>query len=100
MRELPRAQAAGAPARPRHMIDPSALYEGALAVYGAQEMARSNTVNWCRWPAERVHSHGRRHDGRPGRISAAFIDTPGHAKHHHCIWDEATRGWFTGDTFG
>jgi glyoxylase-like metal-dependent hydrolase (beta-lactamase superfamily II) len=29
-----------------------------------------------------------------------FADTPGHARHHHCIWDEATRGWFTGDTFG
>ena len=26
--------------------------------------------------------------------------TPGHARHHHCLWDEATRGWFTGDTFG
>ncbi len=34
--------------------------------------------------------------GRPLR----FMDTPGHAKHHHCIWDEASRGWFTGDTFG
>jgi glyoxylase-like metal-dependent hydrolase (beta-lactamase superfamily II) len=29
-----------------------------------------------------------------------FIDTPGHALHHHCIWDAANRGWFTGDTFG
>jgi glyoxylase-like metal-dependent hydrolase (beta-lactamase superfamily II) len=29
-----------------------------------------------------------------------LIDTPGHARHHHGIWDEATRGWFTGDTFG
>jgi glyoxylase-like metal-dependent hydrolase (beta-lactamase superfamily II) len=34
--------------------------------------------------------------GRPLR----FIDTPGHARHHHCVWDEASRGWFTGDTFG
>ena len=29
-----------------------------------------------------------------------LVDTPGHARHHHCIWDEASRGWFTGDTFG
>ena len=28
------------------------------------------------------------------------IDTPGHARHHFCIWDEASRGLFTGDTFG
>jgi len=34
--------------------------------------------------------------GRPLHIA----HTPGHARHHHCIWDEATRGWFTGDTFG
>jgi glyoxylase-like metal-dependent hydrolase (beta-lactamase superfamily II) len=34
--------------------------------------------------------------GRP----LTLIDTPGHARHHHCIWDQATRGWFTGDTFG
>jgi glyoxylase-like metal-dependent hydrolase (beta-lactamase superfamily II) len=29
-----------------------------------------------------------------------FADTPGHARHHHCIWDARSRGWFTGDTFG
>jgi glyoxylase-like metal-dependent hydrolase (beta-lactamase superfamily II) len=29
-----------------------------------------------------------------------FIDTPGHARHHHCLWDERSCGWFTGDTFG
>jgi glyoxylase-like metal-dependent hydrolase (beta-lactamase superfamily II) len=29
-----------------------------------------------------------------------LIDTPGHARHHHCIWDATTRGWFSGDTFG
>jgi glyoxylase-like metal-dependent hydrolase (beta-lactamase superfamily II) len=29
-----------------------------------------------------------------------IADTPGHARHHHCVWDAATRGWFTGDTFG
>ncbi|MEQ8516189.1 MAG: hypothetical protein RIC38_11330, partial [Chromatocurvus sp.] len=24
----------------------------------------------------------------------------GHAEHHLCLWDERTRGWFTGDMFG
>ena len=28
------------------------------------------------------------------------VDTPGHARHHLCVWDERSRGWFTGDTFG
>jgi glyoxylase-like metal-dependent hydrolase (beta-lactamase superfamily II) len=34
--------------------------------------------------------------GRP----LAFLDTPGHARHHFCVWDERSRGFFTGDTFG
>jgi glyoxylase-like metal-dependent hydrolase (beta-lactamase superfamily II) len=34
--------------------------------------------------------------GRPLRL----IDTPGHARHHHCVWDERSRGFFSGDTFG
>jgi glyoxylase-like metal-dependent hydrolase (beta-lactamase superfamily II) len=29
-----------------------------------------------------------------------FIDTPGHARHHVCIWDETSRGIFSGDTLG
>ncbi|HJP12028.1 MAG TPA: MBL fold metallo-hydrolase, partial [Gammaproteobacteria bacterium] len=29
-----------------------------------------------------------------------FIDTPGHARHHFCIWDKLTESMFTGDTFG
>ena len=35
-----------------------------------------------------------------GERRLSFIDTPGHARHHHAIWDERSRGWFTGDTFG
>jgi glyoxylase-like metal-dependent hydrolase (beta-lactamase superfamily II) len=34
--------------------------------------------------------------GRP----LQFLHTPGHAMHHHCICDAASRGLFTGDTFG
>jgi glyoxylase-like metal-dependent hydrolase (beta-lactamase superfamily II) len=29
-----------------------------------------------------------------------LLDTPGHARHHHCVWDARSGGWFTGDTFG
>ena len=29
-----------------------------------------------------------------------FLDTPGHARHHYCIYDELSAGFFTGDTFG
>ena len=37
---------------------------------------------------------------RPGGRVLLFAETPGHALHHHCIWDEHSKGWFTGDTFG
>ena len=99
MRELPRARLLVHPRGQRHLIDPSALYQGALAVYGAEEMARSYG-ELLPVPAERVQAST---DGMTidlGGSALRLIDTPGHAKHHHCIWDDSTRGWFTGDTFG
>ena len=81
------------------MVDPSALWQGALAVYGQAEMERSYG-QLVSVPAHRVHAT---HDGMTlnlaGRV-LSFADTPGHARHHHCIWDATSRGWFTGDTFG
>ena len=35
-------------------------------------------------------------NGRP----LVFLDTPGHARHHYCIYDAVSRGIFSGDTFG
>lgn len=99
MSRLPNAklivQARGA----KHMIDPSKLMEGVRAVYGDEITARDYgelvPVN-----AERVITPA---DGAVielGGRALRFIETPGHALHHICIWDEASRGWFTGDTFG
>lgn len=83
----------------RHMIDPARLWQGTSAVYGA----------------ERAFAlYGRLAPVAPERIVAAeeglvldlggrklsILQTPGHAKHHICIWDEAARAFFTGDTFG
>lgn len=99
MQQLPRATLLVHARGARHLIDPAALYAGALAVYGQAEMDRAYG-QLVGVPAERVQAtadgqvldwHGRRLE---------FIDTPGHARHHHCLWDEASRGWFTGDTFG
>jgi glyoxylase-like metal-dependent hydrolase (beta-lactamase superfamily II) len=99
MQSLPSARLLIHPRGARHMIDPTALYQGALAVYGAEEMERSYG-RLVGVPAERVEQS---HDGQRIRVGARellLIDTPGHARHHHCIWDAASRGWFTGDTFG
>lgn len=99
MSELPTARLLVHPRGARHMIDPTALYQGALAVYGQDEMDRAYGV-LRGVPAERVVTSA---DGMTVELAGrglTLIDTPGHARHHHCIWDEQTRAWFTGDTFG
>jgi glyoxylase-like metal-dependent hydrolase (beta-lactamase superfamily II) len=99
MRELPHATLIVHPRGQRHMIEPEALYQGALAVYGQAVMDRDYGT-LVPVPAERTRAT---HDGMDLMLGARrlhFIDTPGHARHHHCIWDQRTRGWFTGDTFG
>jgi glyoxylase-like metal-dependent hydrolase (beta-lactamase superfamily II) len=99
MQQLPKAKLVIHPRGARHMIDPSVLMEGVRAVYGA-EIAARDYGELVPVPAERVITSSDdmviELGGRPLR----FADTPGHARHHHCIWDEASRGWFTGDTFG
>ncbi len=99
MSELPNATAVVHPRGARHMIDPSALVAGATAVYGEAEMARSYG-RIVGVPAQRVTES---QDGMTLSLAGRelqFLDTPGHARHHHCIWDARTRGFFTGDTFG
>jgi glyoxylase-like metal-dependent hydrolase (beta-lactamase superfamily II) len=99
MRQLPGARLVVHPRGARHMVDPSKLWQGALAVYGEQTMRR-NYGALVPVAAERVIEAGEGFTlelaGRPLR----FLDTPGHARHHVCVWDEASRGMFTGDTFG
>jgi glyoxylase-like metal-dependent hydrolase (beta-lactamase superfamily II) len=99
MQHLPGAKLVIHPRGARHMIDPSVLIEGVRAVYGAEVAAR-DYGELVPIPAERVITTT---DGMVIELSGRpllFADTPGHARHHHCIWDEASRGWFTGDTFG
>jgi len=99
MQALPNAQMWVHPRGARHMVDPSALWQGALAVYGQAEMERSYGA-LVPVPADRVHAT---HDGMTLSLAGRALyvaDTPGHARHHHCLWDATSRGWFTGDTFG
>jgi glyoxylase-like metal-dependent hydrolase (beta-lactamase superfamily II) len=100
MQQLPAARCVVHPRGARHMIDPITwLYQGALAVYGQAEMDASYG-ELVGVPAERVMTT---HDGQVIELGGRPLlvhHTPGHARHHHCIWDENTRGWFTGDTFG
>lgn len=99
MRELPAAKLVVHPNGARHLIDPAALIAGARAVYGDDEVRRSygDVVGV---DAARVLTTT---DGMTLQLAGRplqFIDTPGHARHHHCIWDARSGGFFTGDTFG
>ena len=99
MQHLPSARLLVHPRGARHMIDPSALWAGATAVYGPEEMALSYG-QLVPVPADRVDTS---HDGMTFNLAGRpllLADTPGHARHHHCLWDATSRGWFTGDTFG
>ena len=99
MRELPNAQLIVHPRGARHMIDPAQLIAGATAVYGPEEIQRSYG-ELIAVPEERVIQAG---DGfvidLAGRLLLC-LDTPGHASHHICIFDERSRSFFSGDTFG
>ena len=83
----------------RHMIDPTKLIAGAMAVYGKQKFKKLYgeiiPIEASR-VIEAVDNFILDFDGR----ELKFIDTPGHAKHHFCIWDKQTESMFTGDTFG
>jgi glyoxylase-like metal-dependent hydrolase (beta-lactamase superfamily II) len=99
MQALPAAQLVVHPRGAGHLVEPARLMAGARAVYGDAEVERSYG-ELVAVPADRVVQT---RDGMTLELAGRplrFLDTPGHARHHHCIWDEASRGFFTGDTFG
>ncbi len=83
----------------RHLIDPSKLIAGAMAVYG-EEKFKEYYGEIIPIDSDRVieaeDNFVLDFDGRVLK----FIDTPGHARHHFCVWDKETKSMFTGDTFG
>ncbi|MDR1075733.1 MAG: MBL fold metallo-hydrolase [Xanthomonadaceae bacterium] len=99
MQRLPNAKLLIHPRGAPHMIDPTRLIAGATAVYGKEAFAR-HYGQIIPIPAGRVivaeDGHVADLAGRP----LYCMDTPGHARHHLCVWDERSRSWFTGDTFG
>jgi glyoxylase-like metal-dependent hydrolase (beta-lactamase superfamily II) len=99
MQKLPNAILVVHPRGARHMIDPSRLEASARAVYGDEEYERQHGT-LVGVPEERILIMEDGGDLSIGKRTLQFIDTPGHARHHFCVWDEASRGWFTGDTFG
>ena len=99
MQLLPSAQLVVHPLGARHLIDPSKLIAGATAVYG-EENFKKLYGELLPVAAKRVVEAA---DGLTlalGGRRLHCLDTPGHARHHLCVYDEQSHGIFTGDTFG
>ncbi|MCK5877932.1 MAG: MBL fold metallo-hydrolase [Candidatus Marithrix sp.] len=99
MQNLPNARFVVHPYGARHMIDPSKLVAGSKAVYG-DEAFQACYGDIIPIPEERVikavDEHVINFQGR----ELLFIDTPGHARHHFCVFDKRSKSFFTGDAFG
>ncbi|MBF0437594.1 MAG: MBL fold metallo-hydrolase [Magnetococcales bacterium] len=99
LRHLPNARLVVHPRGVEHLTDPSRLIEGAKVVYGTERF---------------LATLGGATPVDPARITTAkdgelfflqdrpliLLDTPGHSLNHLCIFDEKSRGLFTGDAFG
>lgn len=87
----------------RHMADPSALEQGARAVYGDEEFERIYgrliPVAQNRIKAVQGGEEMRLCDSDP-TFDVRIIDTPGHARHHYCLFLPSLDTMFTGDTYG
>ncbi len=99
MRELPNATFLVHPRGARHMAEPAKLEAGVRAVYGDQvyDELYGKLIPIAE---ERTQIMQEGDEVSLGSRTFSFIDTPGHAKHHFCVHDSQTNGWFTGDTFG
>ncbi len=99
LRALPVARAVLHPRGAPHMIDPTKLIAGSIAVYG-EALYRRLYGEIVPIAADRIITTT---DGQRLRLCERefeFVHTPGHALHHQAIVDHHARSIFTGDTFG
>ena len=83
----------------RHLVDPSKLIAGTIAVYGEQKFKKFYGEILPIEPSRVIEADDNFELDLSGR-KLKFLDTPGHARHHFCVWDELSGSMFTGDTFG
>lgn len=99
MEALPQAKLVVHPRGARHMEDPGKLQAGAIAVYG-EESYYQQYGELIPIPAERMTIAEDATRLMLGDRELQFFDTPGHARHHFCVYDPFSQGIFTGDTLG
>jgi glyoxylase-like metal-dependent hydrolase (beta-lactamase superfamily II) len=99
MAAFPEARLVVHPRGARHMADPSKLYAAVEVVYGV-EQARTLYGKLIPVPAARILTPDDRQQLPLGGRMLEVLHTPGHAKHHLCLFDHASRSAFTGDVLG
>ncbi len=82
-----------------HMTDPSKLQAGAIGVYGEEAFMR-DFGELIAVAEERTLAASDQQTFELGGRTLRFIDTPGHANHHGCFFDQHSGYLYTGDTFG
>ncbi len=99
MSKLPNAKLVIHPRGAAHMVNPQKLIIGATAVYG-EENFKQCFGEVLPIDEQRVIVAKDNNSLELAGRELRFIDTPGHARHHFCIYDKFSEGIFTGDTFG
>lgn len=99
LQSLPNARCVIHPRGAPHMIDPEKLVKGTEGVYGVE---RTRELYGEIQPIDERRVVVARDNGwidlNGRRMQTLF--TEGHARHHYCLNDPASRGVFTGDNFG
>ncbi|TRM11268.1 MBL fold metallo-hydrolase [Lentibacillus cibarius] len=99
LQDCPNATIVIHPKGARHLVNPKKLAAGARAVYGDSFSDLFDPI--VPVPEDRLLV---KDDGETLNIgdncTLKFLDTPGHARHHFCIYDPISNGLFTGDTVG
>ncbi len=99
MAALPNAQMVIHPRGAQHMIHPEKIIAGTIAVYG-EEVFKERYGSIVPVPAARTIETEDGYELSLAGRKLTCLHTLGHARHHFCVWDEQSRGLFTGDTFG
>lgn len=96
---LPNAQLVVHPRGAPHVIAPAKLVAGTIAVHGEHKV-RLLHGEISPVPSERVHEAAHDSTIKLNGRELLILHTPGHARHHLCVFDGRSRAVFTGDTFG
>jgi glyoxylase-like metal-dependent hydrolase (beta-lactamase superfamily II) len=99
VQHLPGARCVVHPRGAPHMIDPTKLIAGTEAVYGKEKTFEMyGVIEPIDEARVVVAEDGGWHEFGGRRMQTIF--TEGHARHHYVLNDPASRGVFTGDSFG